>query len=33
MKSEHGTGEHVGSREGKNRLQMKLFEAGGDDQR
>src|SRR3989442_779899 len=32
MKSEHGTGEHVGSREGKNPLQMRLFDGGSHDQ-
>jgi len=33
MMPEHGTGEHAGSREDNNPLQMNLFEAGGGDQR
>lgn len=32
MISEQGTGEHAGSREGKNPQQMSLFGTGSDDQ-
>ena len=32
MISERGMDEHAGSREGKDPLQLSLFEAGGDEQ-
>lgn len=32
MTSEHGTGGHAGSPEGKDALQMSLFEGESDDQ-
>jgi hypothetical protein len=33
MSPEHGTGGHARSSEGKDSLQMSLFEGGGDDRR